>query len=123
MPVRGAREQRLGEAAGERVFSVDTAFSGTQHLHRNGGEPVIAEQPLMCGGMVGLDEGLMALLQLCGGTGEGELIVIQAALDVEVCFHEVLVTFTLGTVYGLMLDLQPIAYRFKVVRGVVATTI
>jgi hypothetical protein len=39
------------------------------------------------GGVVDLDEGLMALLQLGRGAGQGELIVIQAPLDIKVRFH------------------------------------
>jgi hypothetical protein len=44
---------------------------------------VILEEALMGGGVVGPDEGLMALLQLGRGAGEGELIVVEAPLDVE----------------------------------------
>src|SRR5262245_51760696 len=85
IPVRGAREQRLGEAAGELVFRVVAAFGGAQHVHRRG-EPLITEQPLMRGGIVRLDEDLMPLLQLYRRAGTGELIVIQAPLNVEVGF-------------------------------------
>jgi hypothetical protein len=35
-------------------------------------------------GIVRVDQGLMDLLECSWGTGQGELIVIEAALDVEV---------------------------------------
>jgi hypothetical protein len=38
----------------------------------------------MGGGIVSLDEGLMPLLQLGWRAGQGELIVIQAPLDIKV---------------------------------------
>jgi hypothetical protein len=69
----------------------------------------------MGGGVVCLDEGLMLPLQFYGRAGEGELIVIQAPLDVKVGFHEVPVTLTLSTDDGLMLDPQSTADRFKVI--------
>jgi hypothetical protein len=53
------------------------------------------EEPLMCGGIVGLDEGLMALLQICWGVDEGELTVVQPPLDIEVGFDRVLIALTL----------------------------
>ena len=58
-------------------------------------------------GVVRADKGLMGLLECDRGVCAGELIVIQAPLDVEVGFHEVLVTLSLGTDDGLMPDLQP----------------
>jgi hypothetical protein len=66
IPVRGAREERLGETAGELVLRIDAALRSTQHLHRNRGEPLILEEALMGGGVVGLEEGLMPLLQFDG---------------------------------------------------------
>jgi hypothetical protein len=47
-------------------------------------------------GVVGLDKGLMAILELRRRAGEGELIVVEAPLDVEMRLHQVLIAFALG---------------------------
>src|SRR4029453_19668286 len=77
------------------ALGIGSAFRTPQHVPRDGGEPLITEEPLMCGGIVGLDEGLMALLQICWGVGQGELTVVQPPLDIEVGFDQVLIALTL----------------------------
>jgi hypothetical protein len=56
-------------------------------------------------GVIGLDEGLMPLLQFGWGAGEGELIVVQPALHVKMGFHPVLIALALGADDRFMLDL------------------
>jgi len=70
----------------ELLLGVDLPWGGSQHLewHRRG--ELFSEQPLMGRGVGGLDEGLMPRLQLPWRGRQGELIVVQAPLDVEVGF-------------------------------------
>jgi hypothetical protein len=82
--VRGPREQALRERAGQLIWGVDAAFRLPQDLNRNRRPPPILQEPLMRRGVVGLDERLMALLELRRRAGEGELIVVEAPLDVKV---------------------------------------
>ena len=51
----------------------------------------------MGGGVIGRYKGLMHLLERRGGRGQGELIIIEAPLDVEMGLHEILITLALGT--------------------------
>jgi hypothetical protein len=50
----------------------------------------------MGGGGRRLDKALMDLFQLCGCLRQGELGVKQAPLDINVCFHQIFVAFTVG---------------------------
>jgi hypothetical protein len=45
----------------------------------------ISQQVLMGRRIVERHERLMGLLELCWGGGQGELISVQAPLDIEVC--------------------------------------
>ena len=58
----------------------------------------------MGGGVVELEEILVGLLELQRGARQGELVIIQASLDVEMRLHEVLVAFALGTGNRLMVN-------------------
>jgi hypothetical protein len=84
---------------------------------------MIVQEPLVGRRIVRLDEDLMHMLQRRQRAGQGELIVVQAPLDVEVGFHEVLVTPPLGADDSLMPHLQPGADRFKIVGRIGAPTI
>ena len=84
IPVGGAREHGLGEVAGESLGGIEPAFRRSQDLDRDRREPPIAQEPLMRGGVIRLDERLMALLELRWRAGEGELIVVEAPLDGKV---------------------------------------
>jgi hypothetical protein len=77
----------------------------------------------MCRGVVRLDERLVVLLKRRRGAGEGELIVVEAPLDVEMRLHQVLIALALGADEGLMLDLQPRTHGFKVCRCVRAPAV
>ena len=96
VPVGGAREHGLGEVAGESLGGIEPAFRRAQHLDRERWEALVLQEPLMGGGIVGWDEGLMALLQLGRRAGQGELVVIQPPLDITVGFHEVQIALALG---------------------------
>jgi hypothetical protein len=91
-----------------------------------GGE-LFLEQTLVGGGVVGVDESLMPLLQRQRCCRQGELIVVQLPLDIEldieVGFHQVLITLALRAFNGLMPELQPCTDGFKVVGGVGATAV
>jgi hypothetical protein len=56
-------------------------------------------------GVVGLDERLMALLELRRRAGQGKLVVVETPLDVEMCLHQILIALALRANDGLMLDL------------------
>src|SRR6266487_5440865 len=73
--------------------------------------------------VIRLDERLMALLELRRRAGEGELIVVEAPLDVEMGLHEVLIALALSALNRLMLNLQSAADGLKVVRGVGPATV
>ncbi len=105
MAVGRPRDHGLGEVAGQLLWRVDAAPGASQDLNRNRGEPLILQEPLMGGRVVELDEGLMALLEFHRRAGQGELIVIEAPLDVKGCFHPVLIALALSADDRLMLDL------------------
>jgi hypothetical protein len=77
---------------------------------------MIFEESLMGRRVVELDEGLMPLLQLGRGAGEGELIVVQPVLYVKVRLHSVPITLALGADDRLVPDLQPGTHRLNVGR-------
>ena len=79
---------------------------------------MIFEESLMGRRVVALDEGLMALFEFRRRTGQGELIVIEAALDVKVCLHPVQVALAFGADDGLVPDLQPRTDGLKVGRRI-----
>src|SRR5262245_47358669 len=79
---------------------------------------MILEEPLMRRGVVGLDEGLMLLLQLGRGTGQGEPVVIQSALHIKVRLHPVLLALALHADDRLMPDLEPCTDGLKVGRRI-----
>jgi hypothetical protein len=60
--VRRARKDGLHKFAGEFVLSIEAAFGSPPDLQGDRREPLILEEPLMRGRIVGLDEGLVALL-------------------------------------------------------------
>jgi hypothetical protein len=66
-------------------------------------------------GIVGVDERLMALLELRRRAGQGKLVVIQPPLDVEMRLHQVLIALAFGALNRLMVNLQAATDRFKVV--------
>jgi hypothetical protein len=77
-----------------------------EDLDRDGGMPSIVQEALMGRGVIRVDEGLMALLELHGGPGERELVVVEALLDVEMRLHQVLIALALDADDRRMLDLQ-----------------
>jgi hypothetical protein len=81
--IRRPWEHRVGEVARELLRSKQSAFGRPEDFDRDERESPILQEPLMGRRVVGLDEGLMALLERCRRAREGELIIIQAPLDVE----------------------------------------
>jgi hypothetical protein len=65
----------------------------------------------------------VALLERRWGVGKGELIVVEAPLDVEMRLHQVLIALALGADNRLMLDLLPRTHGFKVRRCVCAPAV
>src|SRR5512132_2277000 len=108
-------EHRLGEGAGEFLRGILSAFGRPEDLDRDGWEPPILQQSLMGGGVVGLHERLMALLEFRRRAGQGELVVVQSALNIKMCFHQVLIALAFGALDRLMLNLQPTTDGLKVV--------
>jgi hypothetical protein len=72
----------------------------------------------MGGSVIRLDEGPVSLLELRRGAGEGELIVVEAPLNVKMGLHEVLIALAFGALDRLVLNLQPRTDRFEVIGGV-----
>jgi hypothetical protein len=118
IPIGRPWEHRLGEGAGELLRGVSPACGRPEDLNWDRWEPLIAQQSLMGGGVVGLHEGLMALLELRWRARQGKLVVIQPPLNIKMGLHEVLITLAFGALDRLMLNLQAATDRFKVVRGV-----
>jgi hypothetical protein len=52
----------MHEFAEQFVLGIETALRLTEHRHRDGREALILQKPLMRGRVVGLYEGLVALL-------------------------------------------------------------
>jgi hypothetical protein len=86
IPIGDAREHRLGEVTGEGLGGIESAFRRAQHLDRDRWEAPILQESLMGGGIVSLDEGLMALVQFSRRASQRELIVIEPPLDIKMRF-------------------------------------
>jgi hypothetical protein len=69
------------------------------------GTPLILQEPLMSRRVIGVGKGLMHLFQRRRCGGEGQLVVIQPGLHVQVGFYPVLITLTLSADDRLILDL------------------
>ena len=123
IPIGRPWEHRMGAVAGELLRSRPSAFGRPEDFDRDRREPPILQEPLMGRGVVGLDEGLMALLELRRRAREGELIIIQPPLDVEMCLHEVLIALAFRALNRLMLNLQAATDGPKVVRRIGPATI
>ena len=67
--------------------------------------------------IIGFDKGLGDPLELPWRGRSGELVVEQAALDVEMRFHPIEIAFPFGTLHRLVVNLQAHAHRFKLVGG------
>jgi hypothetical protein len=75
---------------GELLRGIPAACGRPKDLNGDRRESPILQEPLTGRGVVGLNERLMALLELRRCVGEGELIIIQPPLDVEMCLHQFL---------------------------------
>jgi hypothetical protein len=121
--VGGAGKARIGEFLREHIWGIRPAPRCAQDRDRNGREPLSFEQALMRGRMIGLDEGLMVLVQCSRRASQRELLVIEPPLNLNMRFHPVQVAFPLRTHDRHRLDLEPPADRFKRVRGIGPATI
>jgi hypothetical protein len=121
--VGGPRKQGLREVAGEVLGGIESAFGRSQDRDRDRRESPILQEPLMGRGVVGLEEGLMALLECRRHAGQRELVVVEPPLNVEVRFHPVQVAFALRAYNSFMADLQPGTDRLKLVGGIGAATV
>ena len=61
----------------------------------------------MGGGVVEGEKPLMRLVKLTRGPGQGQRVVIQAALNIKMGLHQVHVALALGTDNGLVVNVQP----------------
>ena len=95
----------------ELLLCVDPPFGGSQHLEWERWGELFLEQTLVGGGVVGVDESLMPLLQRQRCGRQGELIVVQPPLDIEVGFHQVLITLALRAFNGLMPEMNQYSCR------------
>ena len=123
IPMGRPWEHRVGEVAGELLRSIPSAFGRPEDFDRDRRESPILQEPLMGRGVVGLDEGLMARLELRRRAREGDLIIIQPPLDVDMGLHEVLIAFALRALNRLMLNLQAATDVLKVVRCIGSTAV
>jgi hypothetical protein len=65
--VGGAWKERVSEFLCEHLLRIAPALRRSQDLHGYGWEALSAEQALMGGRIIELDEGLMALFQVARG--------------------------------------------------------
>ena len=77
----------------------------------------ISQQALMGRRIVERHERLMGLLELCWGGGQGELILVQPPLNIEVRLHEIFVALALGAQQGVGRNLQPLQDGGDIVGG------
>jgi len=100
-----ARQHGLGEVAGPLLWGILPSLGRPEDVEWDGRMPSIVQEPLMGRGVIGVDEGLMALVSRHGGPGQRELVIREPPLDVEMGLHPVLIALTLGADDRLMLDL------------------
>ena len=67
--VGGAGKEGMGELFREHLLGRAPALRGPQDLNRDGRETLSGEQALMRGRIIGVNEDLMALLQVAWGAG------------------------------------------------------
>jgi hypothetical protein len=68
-------------------------------------------------GVVRCHEGVVSLLERRGGSGQGELVIIQVLLKADVCFYPIQATFAFGAFNVPMADLQPCQNRLECLGG------
>jgi len=117
MLVGRARKQGPGELPREFLGRVEPTFGPSQHFDRHRRIKALVHQPLMRGRVIGLHKGLMHLFELQRGGGQGELIIVQAPLHIEVGFHQIFVALALGTEQGVGLNLQSLQDGSHFIRG------
>jgi hypothetical protein len=121
--IRRSGKEPLDKLPCQVVGRIEPAFGCAQDLQGNGGRKLFLEQALMGGRIVGVHAGLMGLCKRCGRLRQGDLIIVQAPLDITVRCHEVLGAFALGTNHRLMVALQAPTHRFQVLGDVGPPTV
>ena len=86
-------------------------------MQGDGGHKPFLKQALVGGGVVEREKPLMRLVKLAWGPGQGQLVVIQAALNITMSLHQVHVALALGTHNGLMVNAKPSTDAFKGLRN------
>ncbi len=102
--IGGARKQGTRKFASQLLLGVYPALGLAQSLDRNRRVELVFQESLMRGRILGLDKGLMDPLEHLGRGREGELVVKQATLDIQVRFHPIQVAFAFGALHGFMID-------------------
>jgi hypothetical protein len=83
----------------------------------DGGRKAFLKQALVGSGVVEREKPLMRLVKLRWGPGQGQLVVIQASLNIKMSLHQVHVALALGTHNGLMVNAKPRTDTFKGLRN------
>jgi hypothetical protein len=78
-----ARKEIVRNVAVQLLSALDAPCGLAQDLQGNRRVKPVVESSLMGGGGVGGHEGVVRLLERRGGGGQGELVIIEAPLDVE----------------------------------------
>ena len=76
MPIGGPWKQGMGKVGCQFLFLVHAPSGFPKDLKRNRWTEVIFEKPLVCGGVIEPQEGLVSLFEFHRRLGQGELIIV-----------------------------------------------
>src|SRR4029434_23593 len=95
------------ELAREILRWHEAPLARPQDVQGDGRRKAFLEEALVRGGVVEGKKPLMRLVKLVGRPGQGQLVVIQTPLDVEMRFHQVHVALPRRTHNCLVVNGQP----------------
>ena len=110
-------KQGVGKVQRQLVFAVHAPPGLPERLERDRRIEAIFKQTLMRRGVIEVEKRLVGLFEFRRRLGQGELIIVQPTLHVEMRFHPVEVTLALGADNRVMRDAQATADRLKLVGG------
>src|SRR5882724_10140414 len=90
------REEVVREVAVQLLSAIEATFGLAQDLPWNRRVKPVVQESLMGGRVIEGHEGLVRLLERRRGCGQGELVIVEATLDVEMGLHEILIALALG---------------------------
>ena len=107
------REEGVGKLLLELLRGNQPPLALSQDVQGDRGGKLLLEQALVGGGVVEDEKPLMRFFELLRGPGQGQLVVIQAPLNIKVRLHQVHIALALGTHNGVVVNAQPGTDAFK----------